>query len=199
MKLHHEITYDGDANNNPINWMKPQERGAYFALSHNRYDLAYEIETTTDEFLGWAELAKNVTSKKGELPGYQYKFVRWYEHGGIAVSLVDTDEIGGWNVGCAGVIFGKTQKDIELAFAPYRDYIQGDIYQVTIKNENGETLDALGGIYGYDSAVHEADEMMAQAKIEVDRQEKRDKQRAKEIKQAQSLAKKHGYILAKEV
>jgi hypothetical protein len=41
--------------------------------------------------------------------------------------------------------------------------------------------------------------MLVQAQAEQDKQDKQEAQAHKEIKQAQTLAKKHGYILAKEV
>lgn len=146
------LEYDPDAEN-PLTWTTPEERRAWYALSHRRYTLPYEIDADTDDYHGWAELAAAVTSPDGELPGKVYRFVRWYEHSGVAVSLLSTDQFGGWDVGCAGVIFGDTLDDIDASFVSWQAYVEGEVYRVCITAPDGNEVDSLAGLYGYDDAL----------------------------------------------
>lgn len=161
------VEQDDGYSNSPLDWNTPEERGGvYFALSHRRYSLPWEIDAETENYSSWRELAEAVTTKQGaedwcigdgQLDGYNYKFVQWYEHSGISVKLYDTDELGGWDSGCAGVVFGQTDKAIESVFNQWKQYVEGDIWAVTVYDQQGEFVDALGGIYGYSDAEAEAE------------------------------------------
>jgi len=144
----------------------PYERnaGVYFALKHNRYNLPYEINADMDDFTSWQELADAVTGKGGELENYIYMFVRWYEHSDINISLSNTDKIGGWDSGCAGIVFAKQTKDLESFFNVFKQEIEGDIWGYVITDKHGDFVDSLGGIYGYDYALEDAKKVADQYK-----------------------------------
>lgn len=151
------IEYDDNVHESPLDWDTPEERGVYYALDHNRYNLPYELDTRMSGFDSWRELAEAVTGDGGELEGYIYKFVNWYEHSGVSVSLVDDDTRRGWDSGIAGVVFGETYDAIVNQFATYKQYAEGDIYTYVIEDSHGDTIDALSGIYGDDAALEEAE------------------------------------------
>lgn len=154
------IQYDEYADS-PIEWAGPEDRAGRvtYALKHSGYSLPYEVDADTADFDSWHALAEAVTAKGGELPGFNYKFVRWHEHGGIAVSLRDSDDLHDWDSGCAGVIFGKTTADIEAEFKPYAAYIEGEVYSYyTVNPKSGEVIDSCGGFYGADDVTEAANE-----------------------------------------
>lgn len=194
MKLHYNITQSEYEIESPLEWTTPDERGVWFVMSHKRYDLPNELGVDFGSYENWQELAE------AEAKAMQvYKFVRWYEHGGIAVSLTDEPNSSDWDAGIVGVIIGNSLEDIEGEFATWKCYIEGDIWNVSILDENGEYIDGCSGFYGYQYATEEAERMLKDAQAEQDEQNSRERQAQKELKQAKTLAKKHGYILAKEV
>jgi hypothetical protein len=149
--------HNDDYPEDPTEWALPSERQVYYALKHNSYRLPWEIDADTADYSSYAELAEAVTGKGGELEGYNYKFVRWYEHSGVSLSLRDGDQYGDWDAGCAGVIFAQTTKEIEANFADYAAYIEGDVYGYIITNpKDGEIIDSCSGFYGYDYVESEA-------------------------------------------
>jgi hypothetical protein len=147
-----QLEHDQDADN-PLTWTVPEERGAWFALRHRWYDLPFEIDADIDDYSSRAELAGAVTAPGGELAGKLYQFVRWYEHSGIAVSLTDTDQFGGWDTGCAGVIFGDNRGAILASFGMWKAYVENDVYAVSVTAPDGNEVDSLCGLYGYDEAT----------------------------------------------
>lgn len=149
----HKISIDqSDYSESPLDWSTASERGATFVLSHNRYDLPNELDVDFDEYSNWGELAKENVPEGQPV----YKFVRWYEHSGIAVSLSDSPNVGGWDSGCVGVVYGESEEVLESVFSEWKQYTEGDVWSYLITNEHDEFVDSLSGIYGYDYAVEEA-------------------------------------------
>ncbi len=114
----------------------------------------------TKETITYSELARRLDDCKlfNNAPEGQpvYKFVRWYEHSGVVVSLRDDDHVSDWDAGIAGVIYGETTDDIEFAFEEWKDYIEGNIFYIVVKDPDGEVIDSLGYIRGYEQAEREA-------------------------------------------
>lgn len=146
------LEYDQDADN-PLMWRTPKERRAWYALRHRRYSLPFEIDANPDDYHAWAELAAAVTAPGGELAGKVYQFVRWYEHSGIAVSLRDDEGGQDWDAGIAGVVFGTTRAAILASFTVWKAYTEGEVYALTITAPDGNEVDSLCGLYGYDEAL----------------------------------------------
>lgn len=187
-----EIGQDMFEQESPLDWSTPDERKCWYVMSHKRYHVPNELEIDFDEFDSWQAVADFVYKE------YKYvcKFVRWYEHSGIAVSLRDDTSVNDWDAGIVGCIFGETTQDIENSFVDWQAYIQGDIYAWSTDD------DSCAGYYG-ESGYKQA---IAEAKQAIDLQVKREaseKRKATIAKQdiatAQKLAKKHGYILAEVV
>lgn len=137
---------------NPLDWSTAEERGAWFLLKHNRYNLPWENNgIEIDDFNSWTEL--------GESLNKPYRLVRWYEHSGISVSLHDS-EAGArdWDAGIVGIIYGDTTDDINAAFKAWKTYIEGDVYYITVKDMYGNEIEdsGLGDVFGYDGALEEA-------------------------------------------
>lgn len=157
------ITQDADYFDGPLDWTTPEERGAAYCLKMRRYDLPWELDAEYDEdgndkndldrYSSWTEFAEARAPENMQ----HYKFVRWYEHSGVAVSLIDTEGPQGWDAGIAGVIFGESEDAIEGTFLDWKCYIEGDIWSVTVEDINGNFVDSLSGIYGYDYAEREGE------------------------------------------
>lgn len=156
------VEHDADYTDGPTDWTEPTDRaengGVYYALKRRNYTLPYEVEYEIENANSWRDLAACVTDENsGQLPGYKYKFVDWYEHGNVVVHLSDSDERSGWDSGCAGVIFAPTTDDIESHFTAWKQYVEGDVWSVAVYDQHGEFVDSLSGIYGYDQAKREAE------------------------------------------
>lgn len=150
------IEYDEYDQESPLEWSNPEERGVWFVMSHRNYDVPNELDVNFDEFEGWEEIAKTFT-KKGQV----YKFVNWFEHGDIVLSLVDkpiaTDR---WDAGIAGVVIADDEKTLQSVFKEYAMYMHGDIYSYMITDEDDDIVDSLTGIYGYEEAIQMAKEFI---------------------------------------
>lgn len=160
----YKITIEQDmADDNPVEWTSPEDRRATFALKHERYDLPFELDQKYDDngddivdldlYKSWTEFAEACAPEDQKC----YKFVRWYEHSGISVSLRDDESGRDWDAGIAGVIFGTDTDAIESAFTEWQFYVQGEIYSVMVEDPEGEMVDSLGCIYGYDQAEAEGE------------------------------------------
>lgn len=144
------IGYD-DWNEDPLTWTTPEERGAYFVMTHRNYNLPNELDIDFDEFDNWQDLVKATMKANKHLKAY--KFVDWYEHSGIAVHLQDsTTPSDKWDSGIVGVIFGEDENAIKGSFADWKCYTEGNIYHVNIETDTGLYIDSIGGLYG-DEAV----------------------------------------------
>ena len=102
-----------------------------------------------------------------------------YDHSGITMSTsskrFEMMDSQGWDWGCCGIIFAS-HEDIKKAFvadeiteeildkatecligevSTFDQYITGDVYSVTVFDENGLAIDGCGGFFGYDEAKSE--------------------------------------------
>lgn len=151
------MSQDVDFTESPLEWSTPTERGATYALKHNRYELPFELDPVYDDngddivdldlYSSWTEFAEACAPEDQKC----YKFVRWYEHSGISVSLRDDESGRDWDAGIVGVIFGTDDNAIQSTFSDFKHYTEGDIYSVTVEDPEGEFVDSLGCIYGYDA------------------------------------------------
>lgn len=146
-----DIQQDEDTED-PLSWTTPEERGAWLVLNRRHYNLPNELNVDFDSYDSWKEVAE------GESKTLQvYKFVDWYEHGGVVLTLQDTDTPRDqWDSGIAGVIIGNSEQEIQNVFSSYKAYIEGEVYGYIIKDKAGEEVESLWGIYGYDEAMEEA-------------------------------------------
>jgi hypothetical protein len=144
----------------PLASATPEERGAWFVLRHSRYNLPCELAVDFDAYDNWTALAAHVGG------GKPFKFVQWYEHSGVVVSLRDA-EAGprDWDTGIAGVIVGETAMAIQRAFEPWSAYLAGEVYALLITAPDGNEVDHRSGCYGYGDAM-----TYARGLIELDRQ-----------------------------
>jgi hypothetical protein len=140
-----------DYNEDPTSWHTPAERGATFVMSHKRAVVPCEIDINWEDYAGWEDAAKS--KAKGKV----IRYVDWYEHGGVAVSLVKepipTDK---WDSGIVGFIFGDNEDDINSAFNEWKDYVEGNVYDFIIYNKEGEEVDSLCCIYGRENVEDQA-------------------------------------------
>lgn len=152
-----KVHYD-EMPDDPTTWTTPDERKVTFALHHKRYDLPFELDNKYDDegnnivdldlYDSWTEFADACAPSDQQ----NYRFVRWYEHSGVAVSLRDDESGRDWDAGIAGVIFGETTADINREFETWKQYIEGNVYWVAIETADGRPVDSLAGLYG-DEAV----------------------------------------------
>ena len=146
------IEQDLDVGESPLEWTTPEERGAWFVLSHSKYTLPNELDVDFDSYENWRELAE------GESKTMQvYRFINWYEHGGIALSLQEHDNPSDrWDAGIAGVVIGNSIEEVSGAFNDYKMYMEGDVWSYIIEDAEGNVVDSLSNIYGYEYAEEEA-------------------------------------------
>jgi len=146
------IEYDEYDQERPLEWSTPEERGVWFVMSHKKYNVPNDLDVNLDEFDNWQDIAKTFT-KKGQV----YKFVNWYEHGDIALSLVDEPTASNrWDAGIAGLVIADDEKTLQSVFTGYKMYMAGEIYSYMITDEDDEIVDSRTGIYGYEQAIQEA-------------------------------------------
>lgn len=144
-----KIDYDDDLIESPLEWTTPEERGSWFVLYHRHYNLPLEIDVNLNDYTSWTDVANN----HPEIKNKPVKFVRWFEHSGVAVSLRDDESGTNWDAGIVGIIVGETTEHIESAFNEWKMYIEGDIYNYTVTDIQGKHVDSLGGIFGYAHGV----------------------------------------------
>lgn len=133
------IEYD-DYNDNPLTWTTPSERGCWYILSHKNYELPNELDINFDDYSSWKELVdKNIKNNQ------VYKFVNWYEHGNISISLTDNPNSRDFDSGIVGVIIADSMEELNASFLDYKAHIQGDLYRYLLTDANGNTIDACGG------------------------------------------------------
>ena len=71
--------------------------------------------------------------------------------------MQDSDNCGGWDSGCAGVIFGKTLESINQEFEPYAAFISGNVYGFNITDaRTGDLLDSCWGYYTLEHCQEDA-------------------------------------------
>lgn len=156
------VSDDSGYPDDPLGWTEPTDGRGYYILSRRDYSLPNELDIDFDDFESWDEVAAEVKKQSG-FKEPVVKFVRWYEHSGVAISLVDSSDIGGWDVGCAGLIcYEKSEESVaEGDFETYAAYVEGDIWGVKTMLD-GEEIETVWNYYGYSHAVDSAEEEIAE-------------------------------------
>ena len=95
--------------------------------------------------------------------GYLIAPINRYEHGSVRYSSSLTS---GWDCGVVGVAIvshsdvikeygsldqSKAFRLLDSELNDYTEWVNGDVYVVSLLNFEGEYLDSLGGMFGYDS------------------------------------------------
>jgi len=157
---------DDDARDPREEW----DHACTMALFHNRYTLANESGLSTDNFGGWNEMRQHIYREHGKqtviVP------VWMIDHSGIALragrDFGDCDP-GAWDSGIVGFCYMTpaqmrenyvtkriTKKILEQArelvdaeVKEYSAYLEGDVYGIVVKDDEGVALDSLWGMLGY--------------------------------------------------
>lgn len=144
---------------------------------HGRYELGDKTEYREEDQNSWEELAMRL-KKDGAIivmPLYLY------DHSGLRIKVGSFAGLlpqghAEFDSGCVGFIyvtaeklrkeynvkritksiFNKAKKVLEGEVSTYDQYLSGDVYRFDITDADGENVDSLGGIYGYDEALEEA-------------------------------------------
>ena len=155
------VSDDSGYPDDPLDWTEPTDGRGYYIMHKRGYSLPNELDINFDDFESWDEVAAEV-KKQSEFKEPVVKFVRWYEHSGVSISLVDDPNIGGWDAGCAGLIcYEKSEEKVaEGDFKTYAAYIEGDIWGVKTFLD-GEEVETCWGYYGYSETVEAAEEEIA--------------------------------------
>lgn len=148
----------------PANPRTQCEQLSRLILWHNRYKIGDDHSFTPEEF---DEMMR-------ESDGL-YVPVYMYEHSGITISTSpfpckwDSGQVG-WAYMTRKIVDdwfngddSRALKSIEAEIREYDDYIRGDIYMITIKNEDGEMIECCGGYNGYDYAKESLEELLSKA------------------------------------
>ena len=146
---------------------------ATMACFHRRYDLGDKGHGyDSKDYPGWDAMEKAIVKREKPadiLPIYMY------DHSGLAISVERTGCFADrWDSGQIGFIFiskakarkefGElTQKVLEqirknllAEVETYNQYLQGDVWAYTIRNNKGEWLDSRGGFYGQEDCIADA-------------------------------------------
>lgn len=138
------------------------EQLSRFILWHNKYKIGDEHHFTPEEF-------KEMMKEQEGL----YVPIYMYEHSGITIST--TPFSCPWDSGQVGWAYltkklidqwfegneTKARQSIEGEVDEYDAYLRGDIYMITIKDENDELVECCGGFGGFDYARDSLAEMLA--------------------------------------
>lgn len=132
--------------------------------SHRNYTLGDE-QFDADDYDGWLEVKNHLIEDEGAVVILPLSL---YDHSGISMSV---GKLSGWDSGQVGFIY-CTQEDIDREWEgdaekadaylrseveTYNQYLTGQVYQYSVDNpKNGENIDMLSGLYGYDYTVEEA-------------------------------------------
>lgn len=170
-----KIYYD-ESPESPRDWTV----GAQMVMSHRNYDLPNDAGISFDDFEGWREIALYLTQKQGAL---MVMPVYMIEHSGVALRVGAGgnpfwEDPGEWDSGIVGLAYVTPQTWADTQGEPaytgseedqeqarnlitsdvevYGQYLNGEVYGYTITDTDGEVMDSLWGMYGYEYAENEA-------------------------------------------
>lgn len=100
---------------------------------------------------------KEHMERRGDLENYDELPLYAYVHGGVSIS--DKPFSCKWDSGRIGSIYvwSELKEDrackIRAWITMWNQYLSGDVWWVTVRNQQGEVIESCGSIYGYDEAV----------------------------------------------
>jgi len=164
MGLEIKIEHDNDTES-PREW----ENTGTMLCAHRRYTLGDVQIQSGQEGEEWKEDRDVLV----ELPLYLY------DHGGLALStksFIGRAHHAEWDSGQLGIIVATRESVVKAGLDPedlekieavlvgevatYHSYISGDVFWVSIRDENNDIIESLGGVYGYDYAETCGNEML---------------------------------------
>lgn len=121
---------------------------------HPRYELGGHISHEKGEEIEehWRETGNVLEEFKSY--GNVLKPVYLLDHSGLRISVRDFGDA--WDSGQVGFAIGESEEQIANDVAVFDQYLQGDVWFVSVRHPNGELVESLGGCYGYDYACEEA-------------------------------------------
>lgn len=171
-----ELSYDECGSSPRTEWDNDDK----FCLFHRRYTLPNETNYKQGDFDSWEDMEKQIRKDYNVaeiLPVYMY------DHSGVTISTKSFS--CQWDSGQIGFIFitkedarkthlvkklskqvkEQVHKNLLASVEVYDQYLRGDIYYYTIKDEDGFILDSCGGIYGYEDALKQANDSCDSIKL----------------------------------
>jgi hypothetical protein len=153
---------------NPRNW----DNLGTLCLFHNRYTVANETDLDSDDYLGWADLKAAIVKEYDPaviLPVYAYdhscfvlstQIERTWWHaawdsgqlGFAFISRKDALRDFGWKVITKkrlAVLTDLLKAELHI----YSQWINGDVYEYVIRDEDGDVISSCGGFYNEDDAL----------------------------------------------
>jgi hypothetical protein len=139
-------------------------------LNHNRYNLPNEVDIQFRDYDSWDEV-KDYIAK--ELDGVVILPVQMYDHSRVSIYVGNTADK--WDGGQAGFIY-VTRAQIQKEYScknitqkirdqvscrlvneveTYSQYMEGEVYQFSVRDAQGNELNACGGYYGEKSLRQE--------------------------------------------
>lgn len=167
----YEIEQD-DAPDDPRQWGTPSK----FLFFHKRYNLGDKNPYKTDDYRSWNELEAVIVK---DLKPVAMIDVGMVDHSGLTLyegSGAHPCDPGGWDSGRIGFAlitreaalkefstnritkkikdrcFEILRADLEV----YNQYVSGDVWMFTVRDQDNEVLEAVGGWYGYKDCEEEA-------------------------------------------
>lgn len=145
-------------------------KGHTIRVQHDEVDYGPDEWGNTDLFLTgnhrqfWVE-----RDTPDNIEEYDVFPLEAYIHSGVALALGGSPEAGSfpdrmWDVSCVGNVYVNkeafkgvdTRKAAKSLVEQWNQYLSGDIWYIEIRDSEGEEVESLGGIYGYEVAVKEA-------------------------------------------
>lgn len=168
MELTLKIEHD-ECGESPRDW----DNTGTMLCAHRRYtlgDIQIESESEAREWIDDNDVLV-------ELPLYLY------DHGGLAIStrsFIGRAHHADWDSGQVGIIVATRDEVLKAGLDPddleklesvlksevktYDTYIRGEVYWVSIRDENDDVVDSLSGLYGYEYAEEEGARMLEACK-----------------------------------
>lgn len=171
IKLEHD-----DLDDSPRDW----DNLGRMLCFHGRYDLGDKHDVTSDDFTGWKEVE---TYLKNKLYAVVIAPLYLYDHSGLRIKIgsfhgllpqghaeFDSGQIGFIYITkddlkkefnkqrISKKLLAKAEKILESEVEVYDQYVSGDVYYFSIEDEEGNHIDSLGGLYGYEYALEQAQE-----------------------------------------
>lgn len=137
----------------PFNPRKEMDHDGVMVCFHGRYDLGdkhgFSVPGDFSDFMR-------------DNPSLIYLPLYLYDHSGITISTSPFS--CSWDSGQVGYIYGDpkdgvTEDSLRSEVSEYDMYLTGDVWCIVIKDKDGDVVDSLSGVYGYDYAVKGAEEM----------------------------------------
>lgn len=147
---------------------------SFFFLTQNfRLD---ELDIDNSEAESWEDVEKLIKSKYGSDIAL-IKPVYMYKHSGVSLSYSKTCPFDSGKIGYSVLLkskirelhniknvtkkyIEKEEKMMDSELSLYSDWLNGDVYCVTVEDQNGDIVESCGSFYKFNDAIEFSNEVL---------------------------------------